>query len=142
MTCKFSLALVFLNLRLFLFHIIHFHLGKIASFCPDPSDKYPQASAGSKSKYKSGSPTNILRSKSKYKIGPPQISCDLKANVRLAATHYLEINIVDCLVAKWVGYLKSSRCQPNICFDFLTFKMSLTIIRLDETHDIDNFTEG
>ena len=47
-----SLALVFLNLWLFLFHIIHFHLGKIASFCPDPSDKYPQASAGLKANLK------------------------------------------------------------------------------------------
>ena len=69
MTRKFSLALVFLNLRLFLFHIIHFHLEKIASFCPDPSDKYPQASAGSKSKYKTGLPTNISQSKSKYRSG-------------------------------------------------------------------------
>ena len=69
MTGKFSLALVFLNLRLFLFHIIHFHLEKIASFCPDPSDKYPQASAGSKSKYKTGLPTNISQSKSKYRSG-------------------------------------------------------------------------
>ena len=49
--------------------IIHFHLGKIASFCPDPSDKYPQASAGSKSKYKTGLPTNISQSKSKYRSG-------------------------------------------------------------------------
>ena len=47
-----SLAVVFLNLWLFLFHIIHFHLGKIASFCPDPSDKYPQASAGLKANLK------------------------------------------------------------------------------------------
>ena len=52
MAQQFSLALVFLNLWLFLFHIIHFHLGKIASFCPDPSDKYPQASAGLKANLK------------------------------------------------------------------------------------------
>ena len=65
MAQQFSLALVFLNLWLFLFHIIHFHLRKIASFCPDPSDKYPQASAGSKSKYKSVCRTNILQFKTK-----------------------------------------------------------------------------